>query len=69
MKAFAQAGAGAVVAPLVIEQQLRALFGLELVGACDGLDERYYAISVERRIRHPAVAAVVSAAGKLLASA
>ena len=69
MKAFAQSGAGAVVAPLVIEDQLRALFGLERVGACDGLDEHYYAISVERRIQHPAVAAVVSAAGTLLAPA
>ncbi len=69
MKALAQSGAGAVVAPLVIETQLRALFGLERVGVCDGLDERYYAISAERRIRHPAVAALVSAAAELLGSA
>lgn len=32
------------------------------VGPLDGVRERYYAISVERRIRHPAVAAIVGAA-------
>jgi LysR family transcriptional regulator, transcriptional activator of nhaA len=62
LKAFARAGDGAVISPLVIEPQLRELYGLHRVGVCDGLDEHYYAISVERRIQHPAVAAVVAAA-------
>ncbi len=64
LKAFAQVGEGAVVAPLLIASELREFYGLQLVGACDGLDEHYFAISVERRIHNPAVAAVVSAASK-----
>lgn len=69
VKMFAQAGEGAVISSLVVETELRELYGLARVGVCEGLDEHFYAISVERRIQHPAVAAVVSAAAKSLASA
>lgn len=68
LKGFAREGDGAVIAPLAIEPQLRELYGLHRVGLCEGLDEHYYAISVERRIQHPAVAAVVAAAGSIMGS-
>jgi LysR family transcriptional activator of nhaA len=69
VKLFAQAGEGAVISSLVVESELRELYGLERVGVCEGLDEHFYAINVERRIQHPAVAAVVSAAAKSLGGA
>lgn len=69
LKMFAQAGEGAVISSLVVEAELREIYGLERVGVCEGLDEHFYAISVERRIQHPAVAAVVSAAAHSLTSA
>lgn len=62
MKAFAQAGAGAVAAPLVVADQVRSAFGVEPLGGADGVTERFWALSPERRIRHPAVGAVVSGA-------
>ncbi|MFO0588951.1 MAG: LysR family transcriptional regulator [Polyangiaceae bacterium] len=37
-------------------------YGAVCLGALDGIRERYYAISVERRIRHPGVAAIVDSA-------
>lgn len=36
--------------------------GAVCLGALEGIRERYYAVSVERRIRHPGVAAIVDAA-------
>jgi LysR family transcriptional activator of nhaA len=35
---------------------------MELVGTFDGLVERYYVVSLERRVRHPAVSALIEQA-------
>lgn len=66
LKAFAHGGLGAFAAPLVIQKDLASAYGVSLVGRCDGVSERYYAISVERRIQHPAVAAIARSAGAML---
>jgi LysR family transcriptional activator of nhaA len=58
MKVFGQAGAGAFVAPTAIEREVRRQYGVQIIGRTDDLRERFYAISVERRIKHPAVAAI-----------
>lgn len=62
LKVFGQAGAGFFAVPAVIEQEVRRQYGVQRVGTADGVVERYYAISVERRVRHPAVAAICSSA-------
>ena len=41
---------------------------LEFVGALDGVVERYYLVSVERRVRHPAVSALIEHARQGLAA-
>jgi len=66
LKAFAHTGLGAFAAPKIIEHDLLHAYGVELVGLCDGVTERYYAISVERRIQHPAIAAIARSASALL---
>jgi LysR family transcriptional activator of nhaA len=58
LKAFAQAGHGLFPAPMVIETEVRRQYGVELVGRLATVRERFYAVSAERRIKHPAVAAV-----------
>jgi LysR family transcriptional activator of nhaA len=58
MKTFGQAGIGAFAAPSVIEREVQAQYGVRVVGRVEALRERFYAISVERRIKHPAVAAI-----------
>jgi len=62
MKAFGQAGAGVFVAPSVIEHEIMRQYDVQPVGRTDEVRERFYAISAERKLRHPAVVAVNDAA-------
>jgi LysR family transcriptional activator of nhaA len=62
LKVFGQAGLGLFPAPALIEPQLRAQHGVRLVGRTAGVRERFYAISAERRVKHPAVVAITTAA-------
>jgi LysR family transcriptional activator of nhaA len=55
MKSFGQAGFGVVASPVVIEREMRAQYGLRRIGVLSGVRERFFAVSVERRIKHPAV--------------
>jgi len=41
-------------------------FGVTVVGRLDDVRERYFAISVERRLKHPAVVAISEAAIEML---
>ncbi|MEW5709658.1 MAG: transcriptional activator NhaR [Pseudomonadota bacterium] len=62
MKAFGQACAGVFPAPEVIAGEVQHQYGVEVVGRAEEVAVRYYAISVERRLTHPAVVAVSQAA-------
>ena len=66
MKAFGREGRGVFMAPTVLEAEIRAQYGVDVIGRSEELVEEFYAISVERRITHPCVAAISQAArGKL----
>lgn len=65
-KVFGQAGVGVFTGPTVIEDEIVAQYSVAVVGRVPELKERYYAISLERRIRHPGVLAISSAARELL---
>jgi LysR family transcriptional activator of nhaA len=58
MKVFGQAGDGVFAAPSVIEQEVRQQYGVAALGRTDAVRERFYAITVERKIKHPAVVAI-----------
>lgn len=58
MKVFGEAGVGVFPALAAVEADVRRLCDVRVLGAADGIVERFYAISAERRLRHPAVAAV-----------
>lgn len=66
LMAFGQTGLGLFPVPAVIAREVRARDGVETVGEAAGVRERYYAISVERRLKHPAVVAVSQAARRTL---
>lgn len=66
MKAFGQGGAGVFVAPTVVEAEVRRQYEVEVVARVDAIRERFYAISAERRLRHPAVVAISEAAREAL---
>jgi LysR family transcriptional activator of nhaA len=57
-----EAELGAFVAPDVVEAEIRRRYKVQLVGRLGELRQRFYAISVERKIRHPAVAAICEVA-------
>jgi len=61
MLAFAQQGLGAFAAPVLLEQQLFRQHGLVKVGEIERVTERFYAISPERKLSHPAVVELVRA--------
>ena len=58
LKAFGQAGVGIFAVPSVIQDEVEKQYGATPIGVAEGIIERFYAISLERRIRHPAVEAV-----------
>lgn len=62
MKVFGQAGVGVVVAPSVIEKEVKEQYGLRVLGRTDAVKERFYAITGERKIKNPAANAIASAA-------
>jgi LysR family transcriptional activator of nhaA len=62
-------GVGAFCAPSVVEAEVRKTFDVQVVGRVRGVRERFYALSAERRLRHPAVIAIADAARRRLASA
>jgi len=66
LKAFGQAGRGLFFAPAAIAQEIEQQYGVERIGAVNQVRERFYAISVERRVRHPAVVAISGAAKREL---
>jgi LysR family transcriptional activator of nhaA len=58
---FGRAGLGLFPAPSVLGADIAAQLGAEPVGVLGEVKEQYYAISNERRIRHPAVEAIRNA--------
>ncbi len=62
LKAFGHAGAGLFVAPDAIHAEVARQYGAKRLGAATGVRERIYALSLERRLRHPAVVAISAAA-------
>ncbi|GAB5546117.1 MAG: transcriptional activator NhaR [Sandaracinaceae bacterium] len=62
LKAFGQNGAGVFPGPSAIEEEIVRQYGVEVIGRADELRERFYAITVQRRLEHPAVRAISEAA-------
>lgn len=66
MTAFGREGRGVFMAPSVLEAETVTQFGVEVVGRSDELREEFFAISVERKITHPCVVAITTAARSTL---
>jgi LysR family transcriptional activator of nhaA len=58
LKEFGQTGLGIFPAPSVIVDEVRGQYRVRLVGRLEEVRERFYAISVERKLKHPAVVAI-----------
>lgn len=62
MHSFGSRGLGAFAVPSVIEAEVCRQVDVQLLGRVEDVRESYYAITVERRLRHPAVVAIAEAA-------
>jgi LysR family transcriptional activator of nhaA len=58
LKAFGTGGAGLFAGPSAIAGDIGRQFTVRIVGELEGLEEAFYAITVERRLRHPAVLSI-----------
>lgn len=59
---FGKAGEGIFPAPTVLEKHLTRIHRVKVLGRTDAVRSRFYAISVERRLKHPAVVAICETA-------
>ena len=66
MSVFAQRGMGVFPVPAVLEAQFTRTHGLRRLGVAAGVKHQFFAISMERRLRNPAVVAISRAARRLL---
>ncbi|MFN3326685.1 MAG: transcriptional activator NhaR [Bryobacteraceae bacterium] len=62
MKVFGQEGAGLFPAPMAVAADVRRRYHVLQAGILDGVEERFFAITVERKLKHPAVLALTEAA-------
>jgi LysR family transcriptional activator of nhaA len=66
---LSESGAGLFAAPSIITSDIQVRYAVEVVGRARGLREDFYAITAERRLRHPAVVSITEAARSELAEA
>ena len=62
LKAFGQAGAGLFVTPNAISDHVCEQYRVVVVGHIEAVREQVFAISTERRLKHPAIVALSEAA-------
>ena len=60
LETFGSTGLGVFPAALAAEEELRKRSQVRLIGACEGVQEHYYAISTERKVMHPLVQQMLS---------
>ncbi len=66
LKVFGQHGEGLFAAPSAIEAEICRQYAVRVAGRIEEIRERFYAISVERRLKHPAVVKICTAARQTL---
>jgi LysR family transcriptional activator of nhaA len=62
LKIFGQNGAGVFAVRSALEEETQRQHKVRLLGRVESIRERFYAISLERKLKHPAVVAITEAA-------
>lgn len=62
LKTFAQAGLGCFAAPGIVAKEVCRQYNVVPIGHAHDVKERFFAITAERKLQHPAVRAVTEAA-------
>lgn len=66
LNVFGQRGIGLFPAPALIADEVRSQYKVELVGKLKDVRQRFYAVTVERKVMNPAAAAICHEAKKIL---
>ncbi|WP_101760058.1 transcriptional activator NhaR [Oceanicoccus sp. KOV_DT_Chl] len=65
MKFFGQSGCGVFCTPSSIEAHVLRQYKVDVIGRTEEIHEQFYAISPERKLKHPGVKKVIDAASQL----
>ena len=65
LNTFGRGGLGIFPAPLVLAEQIESQLNARVLGPMTGVSEQIYAISNERRIRHPAIEVLCAASAQV----
>ncbi len=65
LKTFGMQGEGVFVGPTVVAEAIKSHYKVKAVGVLEGLKERLYAITLDRKVRNPAVIAIIEGAKHL----
>ncbi len=68
LKAFGQKGDGVFATPSIIETEVEKQYQVQVVGRTDTVREKFYVISIERKIHHPAVELISQEASRSFAT-
>ena len=66
LKVFGEHGAGIFAIRTTVEEETQRRYKVHVLGRVESIRERFYAISLERKLKHPAVLAIRSAARETL---
>jgi LysR family transcriptional activator of nhaA len=66
MKAFGKNGAGIFVAPSITAKEVMDSYYVERLGETEDVMESFYAISAERKVKHPGVVSILNSAREQL---
>jgi len=62
LKVFGADGLGVFAAPTAVEAEVKSQYRVEILGRAPDVRERFWAVSVERKLKNPAVVAICDAA-------
>jgi LysR family transcriptional activator of nhaA len=62
LKSFGHAGVGVFVGPSALEAEICGMYHVVALGQVPNVEERFYAISPERKLKHPAIVAITERA-------
>jgi LysR family transcriptional activator of nhaA len=68
LKAFGQTGHGLFPGSTAMEKEICRQYQVEVVRRIDSVKQKFYAITVERRLKHPVVMALFDAARREILS-
>lgn len=66
MKEFGAAGVGVIPVPRSVEREVMKEYGLAVIGRTEEIKERFYLISLEKKVKHPGILLLIKKAKESL---